>query len=284
MENILVIDGTNIFHKCHFAYPENLTDAEGNRTGAVYGSIKYLKKLIDLYNPKQLYVCGDVSRTTFRTALFPAYKGTRGKTDDEIKRQWPLFKTFLEAANIPYLEVPNYEADDLIGSLANNSELYGFKSIIASGDRDVFQLITDDIQVVYLSTKGPIIYDRQMLAKKYDGLSPEQFLTLKALMGDAGDNIPGIKGVGEKTGIKLIKDFGSLDGIYENIDSISGKLREKIEAGKEDAYLSLTLATIVKDMPIDYNTIFEIYSEMEFSFDSPELRKFYDSLKIKYPI
>lgn len=281
MEKILVVDGTNIFHKCHFAYPENLTDPNGNRTGAVYGSIKYLKKLFDIYNPKQMLVCGDVSRTTFRTSIYPAYKGTRGPVDEEIKRQWPLFKEFLMIANIPYLEEPGFEADDIIGSLAYNSEPFGFKSVIASGDRDVFQLITDEIQVVYLSTKGSIIFDKKMLAEKYDGLTPDEFLILKALMGDKGDNIPGIKGIGVKTGIKLIKEFGSLDGMYENIESISGKLKEKIELGKDDAYMSLKLATIVKDMPIDYNTIFELYTEMEFTFESPELQAFYKSLNIK---
>lgn len=281
MEKILIVDGSNILHKCHFAYPESLTDKEGNRTGAIYGTIKYLKKLKETYNPKQIFVCGDVSRKTFRTEIYPEYKGTRGKTDDDIKRQFGYLKMFLGFAGIPYFEQDGYEADDFIGSLSKHAYEYGYTPLIASGDKDVFQLITDTTEVVYLSSKGPIMYNLEMLREKYDGLGPDEFLQLKALMGDSSDNIPGIKGIGEKTGIRLLKEYGSLDGIFENIEKITGKLKEKVETGKEDAYLSLKLATILLDMPLDYNTIFEVYPENEISFMNEDLKTFYEILNIK---
>ncbi|QUH22194.1 5'-3' exonuclease [Alkaliphilus sp. B6464] len=280
-KTVLIIDGTNIMHRNHFAYPEALTDGKGNRTGAIFGTIKHLKKFADELKPIQMYICTDISRNTFRTDIYSEYKATRGETDPALKAQMPLLEEFCEYANIPYLKMQGFEADDLIGSLAKNTAKFGFNPVVISGDKDVFQLIDEDINVMYVSQKGLVKYDLEQLKEKYSGLTPEQFLELKALMGDKSDNIPGVPNVGEKTGIKLLKEFGSIDEIYNRIDELKGKQRERLIENRDIAYLSKKLATIVTDLDLDYNNYFEVLTEIDFSFNNNEVQEFFKRLNIE---
>lgn len=280
-EIILIIDGTNLMHRNHFAYPENLTDQNGNRTGAIYGTIKQLVSFSKEFNPKQIYICLDISRNTFRREQYPEYKNNRKDTDPALKSQFKLLEEFCSYANIPYVQLINYEADDLIGSLAKNSVKYGFSPYVISGDRDIFQLIDENITVKYISKHGLETYDLDMLAKNYNNLTPEQFIDLKALMGDKSDNIPGVTGVGEKTAINLLTEYKSLDNIYENTDKLKGKLKENIINCKDLAYLSKKLATIVYNLDIDYNYFFEILSDIKYDFENDKVKSFLNRLNIK---
>ena len=251
-DKFLVIDGSSLIHRAFFALPQ-LTTKSGVHTGAVYGFCNMLLRLLADVQPKWLAVAFDKSRKTFRTEMYADYKGQRKPTPSELSEQFPLARKVLEAMDIAVLELDNYEADDIIGTFAVHAPKEA-DVIIVTGDRDELQLL-DARTSVYFTKRGISdlkIYTPEVFAEDYEGLAPKQLIDLKGLMGDNSDNIPGIPGVGPKTALKLIGEYGTVENVLENADKISGKaLREKVLNNKESALLSKKLATIFTDVPVD---------------------------------
>lgn len=251
-DKFLVIDGSSLIHRAFFALPP-LTTQSGVHTGAVYGFCNMLLRLLADVQPKWLAVAFDKSRKTFRTEMFADYKGQRKPTPSELSEQFPLARKVLEAMNIAVLELDDYEADDIIGTFAVHAPQEA-DVIIVTGDRDELQLLSSRTSV-YFTKRGISdlkIYTPEVFAEEYEGLEPKQLIDLKGLMGDTSDNIPGIPGVGPKTALKLIGEYGSVENVLDNADKISGKaLREKVQNNKESALLSKKLATIFTDVPVD---------------------------------
>ena len=251
-DKFLVIDGSSLIHRAFFALPP-LTTQSGVHTGAVYGFCNMLLRLLADVQPKWLAVAFDKSRKTFRTEMFADYKGQRKPTPSELSEQFPLARKVLEAMNIAVLELDNYEADDIIGTFTVHAPQEA-DVIIVTGDRDELQLLSSRTSV-YFTKRGISdlkIYTPEVFAEEYEGLEPKQLIDLKGLMGDTSDNIPGIPGVGPKTALKLIGEYGSVENVLANADKISGKaLREKVQNNKESALLSKKLATIFTDVPVD---------------------------------
>lgn len=251
-DKFLVIDGSSLIHRAFFALPPLMTK-QGLHTGAVYGLCNMLLKLLGDLQPTYMAVAFDKSRKTFRTELYEDYKGQRKPTPSELSEQFPLAMKVLDTMGIPTLELDNYEADDIIGTFAVHAP-EDVEVIIVTGDRDELQLVDTRTKVYY--TKRGIsdiqIFDEAEFAANYEGLVPKQLIELKGLMGDASDNIPGVPGVGPKTALKLIKEYGDVETVLENIDKVSGKaLKAKLADNKESALLSKKLATICTEAPVD---------------------------------
>lgn len=264
-DKFLVIDGSSLIHRAFFALPP-LMNRQGLHTGAVYGLCNMLLRLLEDVQPKYMAVAFDKSRKTFRTEMFADYKGQRKPTPSELSEQFPLAAKLLEAMNIRVLEMDNYEADDIIGTFAVHAP-QNVEVIIVTGDRDELQLLDSRTKVFY--TKRGIsdikVFDEAEFAADYEGLCPQQLIELKGLMGDTSDNIPGVPGVGPKTAMKLIKEYGCVENVLENIDKISGKsLKAKLSENKEQALLSKKLATIFTDVPVNLDmTVYELGSMNE---------------------
>ena len=252
MEKLLIIDGSNLLHRAFYALPL-LSNRQGEYTNAVYGFMMMLEKLLQEENPSYAAICFDKSRITFRNKEYAAYKMHRPATPAELSMQFALMKEVLDAYGIAVLELDQYEADDIIGTLAKLGETHHLQNIIGSGDKDLLQLISPDT-VVALLKKGISERENYDLIKLQDvyGLTPQTFVDFKALMGDPSDNIPGVSGVGEKTALKLLHEYQDLDDIYAHLSEIKPpKLQEKLEKSKETAYLSKRLATICVEVPLD---------------------------------
>lgn len=249
MEKFVIIDGNNLMYRAFFALPQ-LANFDGEISNAVFGFTNMLVKVIKEVNPKYIAVTFDIAKKNFRHEKFAEYKGTRKPTPDELKSQFPIVKELLKKMNITVVEEEGLEADDLMGCL---SRMYDTQNIIVSADRDAFQLINDNTEIMF-PKKGiteTISVTKDNLKDIY-GVEPYQVIDLKSLMGDSSDNIPGVAGVGEKTALGLLEKYSCLDGVYENIDKISGKLQEKLIKDKDKAYLSQYLATIVVDKRLNY--------------------------------
>jgi DNA polymerase-1 len=251
-KKLILIDGNSIAYRAFFALPLLSTD-DGKYTNAVYGFTMMLLRLLEDEQPTHILVAFDAGKETFRHEEFKEYKGTRDKTPGELSEQFPLIRELLDAFGIAYVEELGYEADDLIGTLTRRAEAEGFDCLIVSGDKDLLQLVSEHVQAM-LTRKGISEVERygvEEIREKY-GLTPEQIIDLKGLMGDTADNIPGIPGVGEKTALKLLHQFGSLEQVLEHADEVSGKkLQEKLREHREQALLSKRLATIRRDVPLD---------------------------------
>ncbi len=251
---LLVIDGNSIINRAFYGI-KLLTTKDGRYTNGVYGFINILNKLLEAENPDGVAVAFDLKVPTFRHKKYDAYKAGRHKTPDELLSQFPTLKEWLKLAGYHILECEEYEADDILGTLAYSCEKSGDECVIATGDRDSLQLVSEHTRVLLAATKMGrpeiINYTPEALFEKY-GLSPEEMIELKALMGDSSDNIPGVAGVGEKTATDLIKRYHSIDYIYEHLSELEIKdgVRTKLENGKESAYLSKFLGTIFKEVPI----------------------------------
>ena len=252
MKRILVVDGNSIINRAFYGV-RPLSTASGKPTNAIFGMINIISKQLDSIKPDYVAVAFDVKSPTFRHELYPEYKAGRHATPDDLKAQFPDAKECLSLMGLNVLELPGYEADDIQGTIANFAHGCGddVESYILSGDRDLLQLIDERVTVLLATNSDTLVMKREEFREKY-GIEPEQFIDLKALMGDSSDNIPGVGGVGEKTACTLIQAFGSLDGIYENIDDerIKKGVREKLLRDKEMAYLSKKLVTIEKNAPI----------------------------------
>ncbi|MGV3128614.1 DNA polymerase I [Staphylococcus simulans] len=253
MEKLVLIDGNSLSFRAFYALPL-LTNRAGIHTNATYGFAMLLEKIIKEENPTHFLVAFDAGKTTFRHQTYGDYKGGRQKTPPELSEQFPLIRQLLDAYHIKHYELENYEADDIIGTLSKAADEAGMQTIIVTGDRDLTQLATDNV-TIYYTKKGVTDVDHytpEFIAEKYNGLKPSQIIDMKGLMGDTSDNIPGIAGVGEKTAIKLLNQFDSVENLYDHLDEVSGKkLKEKLENGHEDSLMSKQLATINVESPIE---------------------------------
>lgn len=251
-KKLVLIDGNSIAYRAFFALPL-LNNDKGIHTNAVYGFTMMLMKILEDEKPTHMLVAFDAGKTTFRHETYKEYKGGRQKTPPELSEQFPYIRELLKAYNIPYYELENYEADDIIGTLSRQAEEEGYEVKIISGDKDLTQLSSEKT-TVSITRKGITDmedYTPAHILEKY-GLTPEQIIDMKGLMGDASDNIPGVPGVGEKTAIKLLKQFETVEKLLESIDEVSGaKLKEKLMEHKEQAIMSKKLATIMRNAPID---------------------------------
>lgn len=259
MDNLLLIDGNSLINRAFYALPP-LTNSKGEPTQAVYGFTTMLIGAIGKYTPKYIAVAFDLPAPTFRHKMYDGYKATRKKMPDELAVQLPILKEQLRLMNISIVEKPGYEADDIIGTLSRDQSVMTY---IITGDRDSLQLIDDTTNVV-MTKRGiteTVLYDEKQLLADY-GLTPRQVVDYKSLAGDGSDNIPGVPGVGDKSATGLIEKYGSLDGVYEHVGEIPGKLGEKLIAGEQSARLSYTLATIKTNVPLDEKTT-------DFTFDFP---------------
>ena len=263
MEKLFVIDGNSILNRAFYGTMSRsrlMKTTDGTYTNAVFGFLAVLFKELDEAKPEYLVVSFDVKAPTKRHELYKDYKGTRKGMPDELASQMPLIKKVLTAMNIKIIEKEGYEADDILGTLAKFGESQGLKVILLTGDRDSFQLATDKTIIRIPHTKQGKTetedFDRNKILEVY-GVEPKALIEVKGLMGDASDNIPGVSGIGEKTALGLIKEFGTIDNIYKNIDegniSIRGKTKEKLVEGKDMAFLSRTLGTINVESPIEKN-------------------------------
>ncbi|HEL0549739.1 TPA: DNA polymerase I [Streptococcus equi subsp. zooepidemicus] len=286
MENknkLLLIDGSSVAFRAFFALYNQIDrfkNHSGLHTNAIYGFHLMLDHMMKRVQPTHVLVAFDAGKTTFRTELFADYKAGRAKTPDEFREQFPYIRDMLGALGIAFYELEHYEADDIIGTLdkmAERTEI-PFDVTIVSGDKDLIQL-TDANTVVEISKKGVAEFEEFTPAYLMDkmGLTPEQFIDLKALMGDKSDNIPGVTKIGEKTGLKLLHEYGSLEGLYQHVDSFKpSKMKENLLHDKEQAFLSKTLATINTSAPItigledivyqgpDLDRLSQFYDEMDF--------------------
>lgn len=248
-----MIDGNSLSFRAFYALPL-LSNKAGIHTNAILGFAKLLEKIIREEQPTHFLVAFDAGKTTFRHSKYSEYKGGRQKTPPELSEQFPYIRQLLDAYHIKHYELENYEADDIIGRLSKEADQNDFETIIVTGDRDLTQLATQNV-TIYYTKKGVTDVDHytpEFIAEKYNGLKPIQIIDMKGLMGDSSDNIPGVAGVGEKTAIKLLNQFDSVEGVYENIDKVSGKkLKEKLELSHEDALMSKELATINRYSPIE---------------------------------
>ncbi|MBP1926121.1 DNA polymerase-1 [Sedimentibacter acidaminivorans] len=273
---IMILDGNSLLFRAFYAMPP-LKTKKGQYTNAVYGFLSMLYKLIDTYSPDYICTAFDPEKPTFRHEQYKDYKAGRAKAPNELVEQFKLIRDVLEVHNIKCIEINGFEADDVAGTIACEAEKKGAEVYLVTSDKDYLQLISENIKVL-LTKKGVTNIkemDEQAISDDY-GISPTQFVDLKALMGDQSDNIPGVMGVGEKTALKLIQQYGSLDCIYDNIEEIKGKLKEKLEGDKIQAYMSQTLARIIKDIPIEFdleefrliepdaNKLIVLYDELEF--------------------
>lgn len=250
-KTLVIIDGNSIINRAFYALPD-LTNKQGLHTNAIYGFTTMLFKIIENYKPTHISVAFDKKAPTFRHLEYKEYKAGRKKMPDELREQIEPLKNLLDAFKINRLELEGYEADDIIGTVSLKAEKEGYKVFIVTGDKDAIQLASKTTTT--LITKKGVgevdEFDFDEVMKKYE-MTPNQFIDLKGLMGDKSDNIPGVPGIGEVTGIKLIKEFGSIENIIENVDSIKGSSRKKIEEHKDLAIMSKRLATIIRDVPID---------------------------------
>ena len=277
MKKIIMIDGNNLMFRSYYATAYNgnfMNNSKGFPTNALFGFVNMIHKIINEENPEYVIVAFDKGKT-FRHEEYDGYKDGRVETPDELKKQFPIAKQLLTAMGIKYYEIDNYEADDIIGTFSKFcDDDPDFIGTIVSSDKDLLQLISSDVDIKLLKQKDYIRYNEQTFEEAY-GIKPINVIDLKALMGDPSDNIPGVKGVGEKTALKLLHEYKTLDGIYENIDNIKGKLKEKLETDKENAYKSYHLATIVKEVPMEIT----IEDTKYLGDDTENLNKLYEDLE-----
>ncbi|HFC76607.1 MAG TPA: DNA polymerase I, partial [Candidatus Moranbacteria bacterium] len=258
-EKLVIIDGNAIIHRSYHALPP-FTTKKGELVNAVYGFTSTLLTVIDKFKPKYIVATFDLKAPTFRHKKFKDYKATRVKGPDELYAQISRVKEIVQAFGIPIYEKENFEADDVIGTIAqqvnenSKNKKSNLEMIIVTGDLDTLQLIKPNVKV-YTMSRGinkAVLYDEQAVRERYT-LTPEQLKDFKGLRGDTSDNIPGVKGIGEKGAINLLTKYKTLEGVYQNINEIKGALKEKLETDKAQAFLSKDLGIIKTDVPIKFN-------------------------------
>jgi DNA polymerase-1 len=255
-KRFFIIDGSALAYRSYFAFIKNpLRDSKGENTSAVFGFTSFLLKILKEENPPYITVCFDTPTPTFRHKMYSAYKATREKIPPDMKSQIPVIREVTEALGIPLLEVDEFEADDVMGTLAKGAKEKGLEAILVSSDKDFYQLVNESIKIYNPGRggKGEGIYGRKEVIEKY-GVPPERITDLFGLVGDKVDNVPGVPGVGMKTAIQLLSSFGSLEEVIQNAENIpQKKLKEKILTSVEMALLSKNLVTIRTDVPVDLN-------------------------------
>ena len=276
MEKIILVDGNNLLFRSYYATAYNgnfMKNSKGFPTNALFGFSNMMNKIILEEKPTYILVAFDKGKT-FRHEKYNEYKAGRIEMPDELRLQFPIAKKLLELMGIKYYEIENYEADDIIGTFSKFCDNTKYTGTIISSDKDLLQLITDSVDIKLLKSKDYIRYNPESFYEEYK-IKPINIIDLKSLMGDSSDNIKGVKGIGEKTALKLLQEYKTLNGIYENIDKISGKTKEKLIDGKNDAYISYELATIVTNVPIEISIddikykgnqagLNDLYEELEF--------------------
>ena len=278
MKKVLLIDGNNLMFRSYFATAYSgsiMKNSKGQATNALYGFTSMINKIIEEEKPKYMVVAFDIGKN-FRHEKYDNYKAGRNETPPDLKSQMPIARTLLDALGIKHLELDGYEADDIIGTLAREAELDPeYDALIISSDHDLLQLISPQVGMKMLKSKDSVYYTENSFKMEYK-FEPKKIVDLKSLMGDSSDNIPGVKGIGEKTAMNLIQTYGSLDEVYNHIDEIKGKLQEKLLSDKDNAYFSYELATIYKEVPLDVDLskltyegpnlddLREIYTNLEF--------------------
>ena len=264
MKKIILVDGNNLLFRSYYATSYSgviMKNSKGFPTNGLYGFINMINKIIEEEKPNYILVAFDKGKT-FRHEKYSEYKAGRREMPEELKLQFPKAKEVLDAMGIKHFEIDNYEADDIIGTLAKTVDMEDeFIATIISSDKDLLQLISKEVEVKLLKTKGFIRFDEKTFKETY-GTTPIHMIDLKALMGDASDHIQGVKGIGEKTAINLLTKYQSLDNVYEHLNEIGGKTKEKLEQGKDDAYMSYDLATIYKEVPLPFSLEDCIYKGM----------------------
>ena len=252
---LLILDGNSVINRAYYGV-KPLTTRDGLFTHAIYGFLNILDRMEKEEQPEAVCVAFDLKGPTFRHLKYDGYKATRHGMPEELAAQMPIMKEVLTAMNIPIYACEGWEADDVIGTVGRICGQEDWECVIVTGDRDSLQLIDDHVTVMLETTKGTIRYDKAKFMEDY-GFEPKKLIDLKALMGDSSDNIPGVKGIGEKTAKNLLMEFGSLDGVYENLDSkvIKPKQRENLTTYKDNAYLSYDLATIRPEAPIEFDPL-----------------------------
>ena len=276
---LMILDGNSVINRAYFGV-KPLTTRDGLYTHAIYGFLNILERMEKEEQPDAICVSFDLHGPTFRHLRYDGYKATRHGMDEELAMQMPVMKDVLRAMNIPIYECQGWEADDVIGTVGKICSNNGWECVVVTGDRDSLQLIDENVHIKLVLTKGgqttATLYTEEKFKEEY-GFEPKRLIDLKALMGDSSDNIPGVAGVGPKTATDLLMKFGTLDGVYENLQdpSIRPKLREKLEASKENAYLSYELATIMPEAPID----FEPKDAIIMPYNRPELYKLFQRLE-----
>ena len=278
MDKLILIDGNSLLFRAYFAMMRPMINSKGVHTQGIFAFINMLNKIIKDYQPTHMAVAFDMKEKTFRHEKYHDYKAGRNATPIELLAEFPLMHQVLQAMNIKILELPRYEADDLIGTIAADANRRGIETLVITGDKDELQLVDEHVNVL-INKKGMTefdVYDIQAMNERYH-LTPQQFIDLKGLMGDSSDNYPGIPGIGEKKGIALLEEYGSVEAVIENAENIKGKMGENIRENIENAKLSKWLATIKTDCPIeyswdelkfvdpDYDALINIYTELEFS-------------------
>ena len=253
MKRVILVDGNNLMFRSYYAtaYTGNtMKNSKGFPTNALYGFTTMINKIMNEETPEYIAVAFDIGKN-FRKQKYDFYKEGRQETPDDLIKQMPIARKILDAMGIKYLELEPYEADDIIGTLAKMADLdQEYDATIISSDKDLLQLISDGTDVKLLKQTGFIKYNPETFKNDY-GIEPIKMIDLKALAGDASDNIPGVKGIGEKTALKLLQEYGSLEGIYDNIDLIKGKTKEKLELDHDNAFMSKEIATIYRDVPLN---------------------------------
>jgi DNA polymerase-1 len=278
LNRVILIDGNNLLFRSYYAtaYSGNMMkNSKGFPTNALYGFINMLNKVINEEKPTYIAVALDKGKT-FRHESYEAYKAGRIEMPDELRMQFGVAKTILDNMGIKYYEADGYEADDIIGTFSRMIvDAKDYMGVIISSDKDLLQLIDDKVEVKLLKSQDYIRMNKNTFMDTY-GIDPSKIIDLKGLQGDSSDNIPGVKGIGEKTALKLLQDFKSIEGIYANIDQVSGKVKEKLLADKENAFMSKQLATIYKEVPLNIdlndikyqgpkiNDLIKTYEELEF--------------------
>ena len=250
-KTLIVFDSNSVIHRAFHALPP-LTTKKGEIVGAVYGFLLVFLKAIKEFQPDFVAACFDVKGPTFRHEKYEQYKAKRPKAPPELYLQIPMVKDVLKNFGVTVYEKQGFEGDDLIGTIAKLSPV---ETIIISGDSDNFQLVDSKTKVYSLrkGVKDTVLYDEALVVEKYQGLKPKQLIDYRALRGDPTDNIPGVKGVGEKTATDLLQRFGTLESVYKNLDELKPKTKELLVLHKEDAFISRDLATIIQNVPMDFN-------------------------------
>lgn len=293
-DKLVIIDGNSLLFRSYFAMRPMVTK-EGFHTQGIFAFMNMLEKIINEFKPDYIVVAFDVGKKTFRHKIYKEYKAGREKTPDELLDEIPVLHEILDAMNIKTMEIEMYEADDIIGTVTKMASSQDINSVVITGDKDALQLVDENVKVL-INKRGMTdfdIYDESAMRERY-GLTPLQFIDLKGLMGDSSDNLPGVYGIGEKKGIKLLNDYGDLDAVLKNRENIKGKLGENIRDNVENALMTRELATINRDVPIevvwdelkyeapDYEKLVNIYKKLEFNSFLKKISKLTDSSESKF--
>jgi DNA polymerase-1 len=273
---VAVIDGNSLMHRAFHAIPPTMSAPDGTPTGALFGFVSMVLKMIETFRPDAVVCAFDKGRPARRIALLPQYKAQRPPTDPLLLQQLPLSRDVMRAMGVPVFEEEGWEGDDILGTLATQGEQMGCDMLLVSGDRDVYQLVTDHVRVVN-TKKGltdVVVYDPAGVTELYDGITPSLVPDFYGLKGDTSDNIPGVPGIGPKKASSLINEYGSLEGVLDHADEIKGKMGENIRAHKQDALVSRQIATIERTAPVQLDLDDAAWPD----FDTAELRRFFGTL------